>query len=311
MPSCCKCHHYYQSLGFETLKPLWCLSSCILTSRQLGRPLASPSTLLLTSCSLGPGPRSVASSPCCLLPQFLAVVLVSSSPVPPSQNSSSCLCQIYQSNHRAICILHDCVGMIQSCNRYTIDQVLWEADAGTVLACKWFVRDLGALPVKEEGRGSRIYQGRSSVHSAGLTLWKGEEKGRRNESGQGEPQLTVHMWQNLNQCHEIKRSNRALPCWAVSHAHSGLGCPGRVCLGWKTTEKSEDTIARDFQLIAFLVAKWVVSHFWKGDVKYCTSGTTAYAWVPSSNSAWFRTLGVRNKMKHLHGTYILVEGNRQ
>lgn len=167
------------------------------------------------------------------------------------------------------------------------------------------------MPVKKEGRGSRLYQERSSVHSTGLTLWKGEEKGRRNQSGQEEPQLTVTCDKiSANAMKQKGAIEQLLVGQSVPlQAHSVLGLPRKSVSGLENYRRSEDTTAGDSQLIAFLVAEFVVSHFWKGDTKYCTSGTATYAWVPSSYSAWFRTLGVRNKMKHLDGAYILVEGN--
>lgn len=204
----------------------------MLTSSQLGRPLASPSTLLLISCSLCPGPK-VTSSPRCLLTQFLAIVLVSSSLVPLTQNSSSCLCQIHQSNHRAICILHDCVDMIQSCNRYLIDQVVWEADAGQY----WHASGLlGTWGHACERRGKRKQDLSGKVFSPQYR--SDTMKGRRNENGQGEPQLTVSCDKiSTNAMKEKGTIERSLVGSQFPSRHTqSWGCPGRVCLGWKTTE---------------------------------------------------------------------------
>lgn len=141
---------------------------------------------------------------------------------------------------------------------------------------------------------------------------KGRRKREKKPKWAGGASAHCDMRQNLSQCHETKRSNRAAPCWAVSSPPGTLspGAAQEECVWAGKLQKIWRYYSRRLSANAFLVAEFVVSHFWKGGTKYCTSGTTTYAWVPSSYSAWFRTLGVRNKMKHLHGAYILVEGNR-
>lgn len=91
---------------------------------------------------------------------------------------------------------------------------------------------------------------------------KGEEKGRRNQSGQEEPQLTVTCDKISASAMETKRSNRAAPCWAVSSPPGTLspGAAQEECVWAENYRRSEDTTAGDSQLMHFL---WLnlVSHF--------------------------------------------------
>lgn len=81
--------------------------------------------------------------------------------------------------------------------------------------------------------------------------------------------------------------------------------------GLENCGQSEDPPARDFELIAFPVAEWVVRPSRKGNLHYCTSVAAACAGVPASRWAWFWAHGLGNKMGHPLGAYMLAEGTRQ
>ena len=87
-------------------------------------------------------------------------------------------------------------------------------------------------------------------------------KGRRNENGQGEPQLTVSCDKiSTNAMKEKGTIERSLVAVSSPPGTLSPGAAQEEYVWAGKTRRSEDTTARDSQLIAFLVAEFVVSNF--------------------------------------------------
>lgn len=188
---------------------------------------------------LCPGPRSVIASPRCLLTQFLAIVLISS-----SRSSLLKIHPLVFAKYTSLITEQFASYMIvliwfnHVTNTLLIS--LWEADAGTVLACEWFVRDLGPCLWKR-GERKQTLSGKVFSPQYRSDTMKGRRKREKKPKWAGGASAHCDMRQNLSQCHETKGAiEQLLVGQSVPlQAHSVLGLPRKSVSGLENYRRSK------------------------------------------------------------------------